>query len=374
MDNTKIIEIIDPQKGLLKETVIETPKPVADPEKPAGEIVFGESLDPMQENQAMLKELGLSKYQSFREAAGTSEFPSLLRLGFKQILFNTFNDFPTTYQDWVQVTTSDKQGEDYLEMNSLGVLPTVPEGTLYPEVGGSIDRAVRIANNKKGMIFAITREMIKFDKTNQMKQFPQDLGRSAKQTLEADCYSVLTTSGNYVRNSTTNDNDVGANTAATTFSATGLLTALRTLRTMKDRKSGRYFGIQPNTLLVTPGLEFAAKQLLMSADVQRAHGNTSVEVYGTGTSNPFRGVVNKIIVSPWVGTTYEWVLMEPKMSVVMQQVEPLQLLVESVTGVQNEAYFLYDVIRYRVSLWYGVGMLNDRYAYLSTATAAPAVA
>jgi len=59
---------------------------------------------------------------------------------------------------------------------------------------------------------------------------------------------------------------------------------------------------------------------------------------------------------------------------VLQEVEGLQILQESVGQVQQEGYFRYDNIRYRVRDWYGVGMLNDRYAYLSTSATAPTVA
>ena len=34
------------------------------------------------------------------------------------------------------------------------------------------------------------------------------------------------------------------------------------------------------------------------------------ESYGTGTTNPFYGFVDTIIVSPWLGTGFGWVLMD----------------------------------------------------------------
>lgn len=147
-------------------------------------------------------------------------------------------------------------------------------------------------------------------------------------------------------------NDVGNNTAATTFGPLGLITAWSVLRTMKDRKSGRYLNIVPDTLIVAPRLEFAAKQLMMSPQLMPvATGGTNSNVpfvYGAGTNNVFRGVVNRIIVSPWLGTSYQWVLMKSKRAVVFQTVEPMNLLVDDVRNVQNEAWFIYDKIRYRV--------------------------
>ncbi len=358
---SKIITIVDPQTGLLKETIIEHDKG-----KQAGNDL------------ALIQGARRGPYggSSLREAATTSEFPTLLRDGLKQILFSAYNEEPSTYQEIVFAEPSNKPAEDWLEMNSLGTLPVVAEGNPYPEVKPATDRVARVANYKRGYIFNITEEMIRFDRANQMRQYPQDMGTAAKQTIETDVYSVLSTAGNYTRNSTTGDNDVGANTAATTFSASGLITAFAVIRTMKDRKSGRYMNIIPDTLLVTPQLEFAAKQLLMSPSLQvpGTGVNAAVLVYGTGGENPFRGLVTRIIVSPFLGTSYQWVLMKAKRAVVYQEVDPLQLLVDDVRSVQNEGYFLYDNIRYRVRIWYGTGMVNDRFAYYSSSTTAPTLA
>lgn len=350
--DSKIIEVIDPVAGKIKETVV-----------PVGTTSLKETTP-----------LNLGKYTSLREASTTSEFPALLRDGLKAILFNTYNDQPVTYDQWVRSEPSNKPAEDYLELARLGTLPIVPEGNPYPEAEGATDRTVRIINNKYGMIFAITEEMIRFDRVNMIKQYPQDLGAAAKTTIEEQSYNVLNNSANYTRNSTTGDNDVGANTAATTFSASGLLTAYAVIRTTKDRRSGRYLGIIPDTLIVAPQLEWAAKQLLLSDSLVRAFGGSSQEVYGTGQMNVIRGAVKTIIVSPYMGTSYQWALIAKQKAVVYQEVEPLQLLIDDVRSVQNEAYFVYDKIRYRVRVWFGVGMVNDRFAYLSTSTSAPAVA
>jgi hypothetical protein len=354
----KIIEITDPQTGSVKETVV-APK----------------ALSPSEERQKLMEGAGLAGPRRLREVATTSEFPALLRLGLKQILFDSYDSTPTTFQEWCKMETSDKPAEDYLEMNRFGTLPFVGEGDPYPDADVAVDRAVRVANAKYGMKFGITEEMIKYDKSNQIKQFPTDMGEAAKQTQEATAYSSLTTAGSYTRNSTTNDNDIGSNTGSTTFSAGGLITALATLTTMKDNKSGRYLNIVPDLLIVAPRLEFAAKQLLLSpslAPVGSGATYTNVPpVYGGGTSNPFRGLVSKILVTPWIGTSYQWVLMKAGRAMVYQEVEPLQLLTGQVDYQNNGAYFNYDRIEYRVRLWFGIGMINDRFCYLSTSTTAP---
>jgi Mu-like prophage major head subunit gpT len=355
---SKVIQIIDPQAGTLRESTITTTQSTL-PTR-------------INENGGLL---GTGRHMTLREAANTSEFPALLRDGLKAILFDTYTATPAVYPDIIfRTDPSSKPAEDYLEGNQFGTLPLVAEGNPYPEVKMDLDRTVRIVNNKRGMIFAITEEMVKFDRVGMIKQMPENLGQAARFTLDSDLFSILTTAGNYARTSA--DNDIGNNTGATTFSAAGLNTALATIRTMKDRKSGQYLNIMPDTLVVTPALEMAAKQLLLAPALQiPGDGVTTAKVYGTGAGvNPFRGLIGTIIVTPYMGSSYQWLLFQKRGFALMQEVEPLQLLLEEgPRSVVNEGYFIYDRIRYRVRLWYGFGVLNDRMAYYSSASAAPAV-
>lgn len=357
MNTAKIIKILDPQSQTIRETVMEDHAPVLDP-RPLFEAHAGRRI-------------------TMEEASTTGEFPQLLRDGLRAIVFESYAGVRTTWQDWVLAMPSDKQSEDWIETNAVGELPIVHEGTAYPEIKRDLDRTVNIRNYKRGDILTVTEELIRFNKIAQIRFDASDAGRRAANTREQSCYTVLNTTGNYVRNSTTSDNDIGANTAATTFSATGLNTALTTLRTMKDRKSGVYFGVNPDTLVVAPRLEMAAKQLMLSPLLGRVTAAVTApadqNIYGTGITNPFRGLVNTIIVSPRLGTSYQWALMEAKRAVILQEVEGLQVLQEQVGGVQYEGYFKYDMVRFRVRDWYGVGMLNDRFAYYSSSTTAPTV-
>lgn len=347
----KIIKILDPQSGRLQETELT--------ERPGTDLALFETKP--------------GRRMNLEEASTLADFPVLLRDGVRSIAFDRYMATPTTYQEWCLVERSDKQREDWAEENQLGELPIVGEGGAYAEAKQDLDRTVQIANFKRGMILAVTEEMIRFNRLNILKRQAAQLGRSAARTREQAAMSVINTSGNYGR--TTADNDIGNNTASTVFSAEGLNLAMTTLRTMKDRKSGAYLDVMPDTLIVGPRLEVAAKQLLLSPTLQiPGDGVTTAKIYGTGVTNPFRGQVKQIIVSARFATSYQWCLMEAKQAVVFQVVDDLQILQESVGGVQHEGYFKYDVVRYRARDWFGAGMLNDRYAFLSTSSSAPAVA
>lgn len=364
----KVIKIEDVQAGKISETVINTTATTAS--ELLTQVHGGDT------RTASLTENGrglFGKYRSLREAATTSEFPVLLQSGLKAILFDSYNGVPVVYPQLVMMETSDKPAEDYLEGNTFGTLPQVGEGQNYPDVDTTLDRVVRITNSKYGGIFSVTEEMVLFDKVGMIRQLPADLGRAMRQTIEETVIAGLTATGSFVRNSTTNDNDVGANTAATTFSAGGLLTAHRTIRTAKDRKSGRYLGIVPDTLLVAPGVEWAAKQLLLGNNLVRASANNAAEVYGTGQENPLRGLVSTIVVSPLVATTFGWLLFQKQGFAVLQEVIPLRFMAADAKTSDNEDFFKKGKLSYRVDAMFGFGILNDRLGYLSSSTTTPAV-
>ena len=350
----KIIKILDPQAGTVQESVME--------EKAGGnEHLFENAV------------FGGQKKTLMEAAMNTADFPQLLRDGIKTIAFDRYTATPTTYQAFVDVTSSDKQSEDWIEESHLGEFPIVGEGNPVPITKRDLDRTINIRNYKREVILEVTEEMLKFNRTNLIKRDAALLGRAAASTREQTVYSVLTDTNNYTRTTAAGDNDIGNNTGAVTFSASGLNTALNTLRTMKDRKSGQYLGVMPDTLIVAPRLEMAAKQLLLSPALARVGGNTTNDVYGGGVANPFRGMVNQIIVSPRLGTSYQWSLMEAKQAIILQVVEDFQIFFESAKMLQSESWFNFDVIRYKARDWFGAGFLNDRFAFYSSSTSAPTV-
>lgn len=363
LDTSKLIKVLDPQAGKLEETAL-TPRRL-------------DAQDAGQLFEAYIAQRMNSKRRftllEIEEAVGTSEFPTLLRDGIRPILFDAYNMMPQTYQQWAATMQSDKPEENWLEGSTVGYPPIVGEGDSYPETDLALDRTVRIVNQKRGHILTITREMVMFDRVNQIQQQIADLGRALAAGHEQAAYDVLTTSGNYVRNSTTNDNNYGANTASTQFGPAGLVTAFNVLRTMKHRLSGRFLGIMPDTLIIPPDLEWAAKQLLFSDTLWRVGQGASVasDVYGTGTDNAFRGSVRNLIVSPFM-TVGTWVLCEAKKAVVNQVVWGPELY-QTTNAPEAPAFMERDSYRYRASEYYGIGMLNDRFAYLSTSSSAPIV-
>lgn len=304
--------------------------------------------------------------------AATPNFPDLLRSGIMFDVFSGYNETPAVYPMVVDEVGSNKQQEEYLRDAGIGLAPVVAEGEPYPEASLALEGGVTITNHKRGYVIPVTEEMQMFDQVGKVRDIANMVGRSLRLTEDQAFFDVLTTTANYTRGSTAGDNDVGDNTQTLTFSADGLRTAFGVLTTMKDRHSGMPLGVRPDTMIVGPLLWWAVRQLLESPELMRAHGNTTAETVGTGTRNPFFNVVNTIIVSPQLGSTYEWALLERRRAIKFQRVRPVEVLIESM-GVNTSQYLTRDVIRYRGRTWFGVGMKDDRFAFFSDSTTEPTV-
>lgn len=364
IDTSKIYKVLDAQAGTFADV---TPK--------AKPVNVDESLLPFPRDRRGRITVNHENVDLAEAGAelSTYNFPDLLRVGLQADLFTSYAEQAVTYPAFCRVVNSDKQQEEYLFDNSIGLPPIVNEGQPYPEIATDLDAGLIIKNYKRGYILSVTEEMQRFDQVGKVREMPELMGRGMRREEEQSVMNIITTTGNYTRNSTTGDNDQGANTAATTFDAAGLILAFNCLRTMKDRKSGQYLGVNPDTLIVAPKLWWAAQQLIGSNMTNRQGGNTTNEIYGTGTTNSFFNVVKTIIVSPEFSSSYGWWLGEARRAMTFQRVEGITLLQEGMNS-STQGYFNRDVIRYRARNWYGVGMRDDRFAYFSSSTTAPTVA
>jgi hypothetical protein len=365
LDTAKIINVLSGEYGKFEEKELRAPRAqitesmLPYPRNRRGNITINHEEVDLQEAGAQLS---------------TANFPDALRQGLQTDLFTSYNETPVTYPAFVRQITSTKQQEEYLFDSAVGLPPIVAEGENYPEVATDFDSGLIIRNHKRGYILSVTEEMQRFDQVGKVREMAELMGRAHRRGEEQSVMDVITTTANYTRTNTAGDNDEsatgsGANQQTLTFSPTGLIAAFNILRTMKDRRTGLYLGVMPTTLIVAPKLAWAVKQLIQSPTIMRTGAS---EVYGNGINNAFFDLVTQIIVSPEFGSNYEWALMEPGRAVTFQRVDPITLLIEG-QGTQTEGYFNRDVIRYRARNWYGVGMRDDRFAFFSNSTTAPAI-
>jgi len=298
---------------------------------------------------------------------------NLLRDGIRFIAFQTMRGVPATWNQIARVESSDRPEEQYLRDAAMGVIPIRDSGLPVEFAQSGLEGGVKIANYLRRKGVQVTGDDIRFDRLGKIRQIAFELGRSAVATMEAVVYNDLTTAGNFTRNSTTGDNDKGANTAATTWNALGFETGLVTISTAKDRKSGQYLGYSADTIIAGPLMEFPIKQFLMSNQLSRQATAASAEVRGMGVNNPYEGLLSKIIISPWYGISYAWSLCDSTaFSYVVQMVQDWDIMQEGQSEM-SEAWLVNNALRYVIAGYFGTGFVDDRAWYYSSSSTAPTV-
>ena len=316
------------------------------------------SYDPFQKlTEAVLPNGGKISMKLAEALLNTPDAAEILRTGIRFLAFERFRQMPPTYTGIVSNMPSSKPQEEYLRDASIGRLQKAPSGTPAPAHTSTFEGGVTIVNDLYRGVFEILGDWVKFDQIGKIRQTADSIGRALAQTREFAVYSQLTTTGNYARNSTTGDNDVGANTAATTFNGLGVELALATIATSKDRKSGNYLGYKADTIVIGPRMEVPVKQLLMSTNLGRQGGNTTNEVRGTGDLNMYKGLLNNIIISPWFPTganAYQYLCFDSTVQwCMMQEVENSQVYQED-SNMSSESWLTKDVIRFLARDYFGV--------------------
>lgn len=298
-----------------------------------------------------------------------SNFPDLLRLGVQFDAFTGFNETVTVWDRIARTMPSDQMQEEYADDEGIGLPPIVLENQDYPEIAVSTGGGKIIPNYKRGFVIHVSEEIMRFDKWGKVRETSANIGRAFPYGRDQSVLNILTTTTNY--NVLNNNDQAGNNYQTLTFTPTNLNTALALMMTQKDRKSGQYIGVMPTTLVVGPLLERFARMLISSPDLNRQGGPTTSEVYGGGTNNPFFGVLTEVIVSPMFGASYQWALLDKRKAIYLQQVEPFSVYTEA-GNMTSESWIKRDSIRYKARDWYGAGMRDDRFAFYSDSTSAPA--
>lgn len=309
----------------------------------------------------------VSYLEAARGRAMTTNFPDLLRMG---VNFDAMSAFAQYTPIWPLLTggstPSMKQQEEYLKDVGMGIASVVGEGKEYPEAAIDLGDGVIIRNYKRGFKFPVTEEMRMFDQLGKVRDLAFQAGRSLAITEEYAVMEVLTTTGNYTANSTTGDNDQGSNTSSATFCASAYETALNTLLTMKDR-NGNYLMVNPTIFFCAPKALHYAKRLLMSPELHRTHGATTAEVDGLGQQNPFYGQITTIISSPYIGSDYQWGLLDPSRGALKFQRVAEATVRGPVFKEETDTFWFYP------RTWFGVGFKDQRFAYFSTSSTRPTV-
>jgi hypothetical protein len=321
-----------------------------------------------------------------REATSESAFGQLLRYGVQHFMFDAYknvDDF--VYTDLVTSRPSSNRQEWYAPLFGVEIPRDVPTGGAFEDsrISG-LD--VEVVNKKVGRMFTVERELIDDDQTGQVQQRAEGLGARLRYKEEADVMGVdvftLNPLGRGITGVAAQSYTTAIGNRPTEFlklSQAGLESADISLHNMLDPLGNRIL-VKPSLLLTCPAEKFNAAKLLNSAlqpsvpqTVTSGSGATTTSFFQGGltgwnaTVNPLQGLYT-LKISRWLPTGTDgagvtagyWYLMEPKTSIVWQDRDPLELLMEARDAGRS---FERDEYRWRLRRRYATAVIEYRYIF-----------
>ena len=318
----------------------------------------------------------LGNTEAVQEAIKSSQFPKITGALIHAKIMTQYQYKFGNVGILVDEVDSNSQTETIPGFTSGTGMSEVPQGIPYDE-GNFGEKYSQIKNYKFGHIFSLTKELILFDKTNQLLSFAKTIGnrdgmfRHAFIVQKATDQAVSAT-GEAAQTS------LNANGTATALYATdhssyaeyandnlisGALTpdnlavAIQKLLNMKD-ETGEYIMTAPDTLLVGPSLLVTAWQITNApGDPNSANRKANAFAPGGVLSDQFNIKSFNIVVSPYI-TDSAWYIGDFKSSLRWQWV--WRPLTEVQTG-NSDAAFDRDVIqRFKYSWMGGCGAIDFR--------------
>ncbi len=337
------------------------------------------------------QKMGHSSVESaLREADSATTFTAQLRAGIQQLVNNSYETVPTTFESWTSSINSARDTELYAPLHGISFMREVGKQELYSEsYAAGLD--IKLINRKYGEIYAVERELLEDDQTGQFAKQSGLLGEYAKLCWEVIAYAKLAgkfTGGakaNYAGLIIPNTETQPSNESiypfappATPFvgggsnrpASYGLLDATTIqagfISQMNQRNLlGLLMNVDPKRLIVSPKNRFNAAVILNSSFYPSVPG-----VAGTNTMaiNPIEGIaaltVSRFVFEPAGtidGQSTAWYLIDDsKPCFVMQVRESASVLQEAPNSGES---FNRDIIRFRLTLRGNGDWIDPRFCY-----------
>lgn len=319
-----------------------------------------------------LRENLVSNEGSLREANSESAFGQLLRYGVQHFMFDAYQSIQDfVYTDLVSARPSTNRQEWYAPLFGVEIPRDVPTGGAFEDskVSG-LD--TELVNKKVGRMFTVERELIDDDQTGQVQMRAQGLGERLRYKEESDVLGVdvftLATKGTGITGTAGVSYTAAIGNRPAAFAALlqpGLEAADIALHNMLDPIGNRIL-VKPSLLLVSPADKFNGAKLMNSA-LQPSVPGSAGQTYSTagsgltgytGTINPLQGLY-ALKVSRFLPATF-WYLMEPKTSIVWQDRDPMELIMEDRNSGRS---FDRDEYRWRLRRRYATTVIEYRYIF-----------
>lgn len=310
-------------------------------------------------------ELQKAPFIPLKEALDLSGYPVLISSGIKSRLYDGYKLNETIFEKLVTVEQSSKRQEQYGGLFETDLPEEVLPGEKYQEstIG---EKKVFISNKKYGKMLNLDMELIWHDQQNEILRKAQTLGRGARLFQEKFVidYLVDANDNGYRTTSSPTGSAIystgNKNLLTTALSATQLEVAIQQMRNQVDDK-GNPILVMPDTILGPTELDGDFHRIM------KAQGRTGVANQNEDGYNYLRekfGSRWTIMTSPYFSAaasstpTNDWYMMSRAMgSLIYQEVMPLTVLEE-----QNGSAISFerDIKRFKVMLYFGVGLLDHR--------------
>lgn len=307
--------------------------------------------------------------KKLREAVAESAFPTLLRSGVQNFLFDGYEQVAVIYPDLVRVVNSDKYEELYAPLYGAELPKQVnPSQKFEGSRLQGLDK--RLRNIKFGRMLEVERELVDDDQTGQIIQKASTMGERMRYVEELAVMNAIVNA--VYTNAIGNLNSGGGRISQATIERASVA-----LEEMKD-PLGQLIMVQPDTILVSSSDKFEAAKLLQSALQPSVPGKAGENIGNvasgqtgwTMTANPLQGLF-ALKVSRFLPSEFSAVkgidathgaafLLQSKKSLVFQDRDPLEVQQEAQNAGES---FTRDQYRWRVRRRFNAAVIESRYLY-----------
>lgn len=330
---------------------------------------------------------------AMREADSATSFTQVLRAGIQQLVNNSYETVPVTFDSWTSTVNSERDTELYAPLHGISFLREVGKQELFSEsYAAGLD--IKLVNRKYGEIFAVERELLEDDQTGQFAKQAGLLGEYAKYAWEVIAYAKLAGkftggvkanySGLIIPNTETQPSNeanypftssaapfVGGGfnkpTSFTVLNQVGIQNAFIALMGQKNLL-GLYMNVDPKRLLISPQNRFTAAILLNSSFYPSVPSGTAGTPGATFSINPIESIAaltvsrfmfkNTGVVDP---TSHAWYLIDDsKPCFVMQVRESASVIQEAPNAGES---FNRDIIRFRLVMRGNGDWIDPRFCW-----------
>jgi len=207
----------------------------------------------------------------------TGSFGNLIQHSLKMIYGLSYKELPKEYPEYVDVEDSDSAYEESQEIVTFGLVPAHDQGGNLALDQAQQGFRTRHVHEDRSLGFEVTQQLLRDDKTRQIRTLPQSLSFSVNATVETICANLLNRAFNAsflgsdgvvlasTAHPTASGNRANRPTNAVDMSLAGLQSCYSTLAASRDSR-GKLMSLTPTKAVVPPSLYSAAYRTFKSPE------------------------------------------------------------------------------------------------------------